>query len=329
MQLERRRQMAFFDIDITEQVTGKHELWDINKTVNIRGLAYWLKDLETEIGRHGYGVDVGLKCMFLQFMYDLSDRQLERELRFNIAYRWFCGFTAFEQTPDHSYFGRFRERVGTKRIGKVFKAIVNKAKEKQLIRAMFHFVDATSIITKNTTWKERDKAIKKGEEALNNTNVKTYSADPQARFGCKGKSKFWFGYKGHIGVDMGSGLIEAVALTPANVSDQAGFKSICPREGQMVFVDKSYCLKLAQVAMKMRGAVSGAIVKHNMIGKNKDLDRWRSSVRAPFEGIFSKVEKRARYRGQAKVQFQFFMEAIVHNIKRLVSINAPPLFQGA
>ena len=97
----------------------------------------------------------------------------------------------------------------------------------------------------------------------------------------------------------------------------------------MVFGDKSYCLKLAQVAMKMRGAVSGAILKHNMIGKNKDLDRWRSSVRAPFEGIFSKVEKRARYRGQAKVQFQFFMEAIVHNIKRLVSINAPPLFQSA
>ena len=49
--------------------------------------------------------------------------------------------------------------------------------------------------------------IKKGEEALNNRNVKKYSADPQARFGCKGKSKFWFGYKGHIGVDMGSGLI--------------------------------------------------------------------------------------------------------------------------
>ena len=118
------------------------------------------------------------------FMYDLSDRELERELRFNIAYKWFCGFTAFEQTPDHSYFGRFREREGTKRIGKVFKAIVNKAKEKQLIRGVFHFVDATSIVTKNTTWGERDKAIKEGEEALNNANVKKYSADPQARFGC-------------------------------------------------------------------------------------------------------------------------------------------------
>ena len=81
--------------------------------------------------------------------------------------------------------------------------------------------------------------------------------------------------------------------------------------------------------MKIRGAISAAILKHNRSAKNKDLDRWRSSVRAPFEGIFSKCEKRARYRGQAKVQFQFFMDAIVHNVKRLVTINAPPLFVGA
>ena len=66
-----------------------------------------------------------------------------------------------------------------------------------------------------------------------------------------------------------------------------------------------------------------------MIGKNKDLDRWWSAARAPFEAVFSKFEKRARYRTQSKVQFQFFMEAIVHNSKRLVIINSLPLFAGA
>ena len=130
-------------------------------------------------------------------------------------------------------------------------------------------------------------------------------------------------------MDMGSGLIEKASVTPANISDQAGFKHICPRDGQMVFGDKSYCLKPAQDAMKKRGARSAAILKHNMNDKNKDLDRWRSSVRAPFEGVFSKFEKRARYRGHAKVQFQFFMDAMIHNVKRLVTINSPPLFQCA
>jgi IS5 family transposase len=78
--------------------------------------------------------------------------------------------------------------------------------------------------------------------------------------------------------------------------------------------------------MKKRGAVSAAILKQNMTDKNKHLDRWRSSVRAPFESVFSKFQGRARYRGLVKIQFQLFMEAIVHNVKRLVQINSPPLF---
>jgi transposase, IS5 family len=84
----------------------------------------------------------------------------------------------------------------------------------------------------------------------------------------------------------------------------------------MIVADKAYCLKKAQDAMAHRGATSGAILRQNM---SKDLDRWRSAIRAPFEGVFSKFEKRARYRGPSKVQFQFFMEAIVHNAKRLVT----------
>jgi len=31
----------------------------------------------------------------------------------------------------------------------------------------------------------------------------------------------------------------------------------------------------------------------------------------------------------AKVQLQIFLEAIVFNVKRLIIINAPPLFAGA
>lgn len=321
--------MAFMDIDLVDQVKEKHELWDIEKTIRFSSLSYRLKELETRLGRSGYGIDCGLRCLYLQFHYDLSDRELESRLRFDIAFRWFCGFSAFEQTPDHSYFGRFRELLGTKRIGKLFALIVKRASNMGIMRHMFRFADSSTIISKNTTWEERDRALAQGEKGLSNRNIKKYSADPQARFGCKGKSKFWFGYKGHIGVDMSSGLIEMAAVTPGNVSDQAGFKHICPKKGEMVFADKAYCLKPAQDAMLIRGASSGAILKHNMIHKNKDLDRWRSGVRAPFEGVFSKFNKRARYSRLVKVQFQLFMQAIVHNVKRLVAINSPPLFVGA
>ena len=113
------------------------------------------------------------------------------------------------------------------------------------------------------------------------------------------------------------------------MTDQDGFKHICPRNGEMTFGDKSYCLKPARDALARRGAKPAAILKNNIKNKNKDLDRWRTSARAPFEGVFSKFKKRARYRGLVKVQMQLFMYAIVHNVKRLVAINAPPLPIGA
>ena len=82
--------------------------------------------------------------------------------------------------------------------------------------------------------------------------------------------------------------------------------------------------------MIRRGAQCAAILKNNMKEKNKDLDRWRSSLRSPFEGIFSKFEKRTRYRGLAKVQLQLFMDAIVFNVKRMVVLTSasPPLTAG-
>ena len=53
--------MAFYDFDLKGQVEKKHELWDINETVNFSSLVYRLKDMEKEVGRHGYGLGVGLQ----------------------------------------------------------------------------------------------------------------------------------------------------------------------------------------------------------------------------------------------------------------------------
>jgi IS5 family transposase len=49
--------------------------------------------------------------------------------------------------------------------------------------------------------------------------VAEYSSDSDARFGCKGKEKFWFGYKRHVSVDMSGGLINQVSVTPANAAE--------------------------------------------------------------------------------------------------------------
>ena len=69
--------MRFYDIDLENQIQKGYALQKIDETIKFSSLVYRLKDLKTEGGRHVYGVEYGLKCLFLQFYYDVSDQQLE------------------------------------------------------------------------------------------------------------------------------------------------------------------------------------------------------------------------------------------------------------
>jgi transposase, IS5 family len=281
-----------------------------------------LSGLESSKGANGYGLGVLFKCLLLQFMENLSDRELERYLQENTAAKWFCGFNLSSKTPDYSLFCKIRSKIGTELMSKIFASIRDVLKSHGYVSEVFTFVDATHLIAKTSLWKERDEAIKQKLDKLNNEVLPKIAHDKQARIGCKGKDKYWYGYKEHVSVDMKHGLINKVAITPANVADAKGLRHICPRSGA-IYADKGYCTSNAHRISLKKGATLRAIKKNNMKDKNKDLDRWISSIRSPFEGVFSKREKRVRYIGIRKNQFASLMNALSFNLKRLIVI-APP-----
>ena len=153
---------------------------------------------------------------------------------------------------------------------------------------------------------------------VNNVTLPKLTKDEQAKLGCKGKDKYWFGYKSHVSVDMQSGMINKISLTSANVSDAKGLRHICPNRGA-IYVDKGYCTKDARHEIKRRGCHDATIKKNKMKIKNKDLDKWHIKLRMPYERIFSKMKKRTRYVGICKNQFTRFFEAMIHNSKKLLS----------
>ena len=113
--------MAVYDIDLEKKIESNHELRKINECIDFSSVAYRVNSGKSEVGRHGYGLDCGLKCLFLQFMVDHSDREMEKQLRYTMAYQWFCGFSAFEQTPDHSFLADFGNRLEPSNWLKYFK----------------------------------------------------------------------------------------------------------------------------------------------------------------------------------------------------------------
>jgi IS5 family transposase len=300
----------------------RHPFRRLNEIIDFETLIDPMRAAYSTLGANGIDVVKGVKALLIQFFEDYSDREMEKAIKENLAVRWFCGFSLTEETPDYSYFSKLRKRIGTKRVALFFTEVNGILESRGLFGNVFTFIDASAIISKTALWEERDRAIRDGAEKLNNQNVSEYAADPDARWGAKSETNIWFGHKRHAAVDMRHGLIAKVAVTAANVPDFKAVEQVLPAYGA-IFADKLYDTKKTEALIRANGCHPATIRKNTNPTKDRNLDRWRSAVRMPFEGVFSKMNKLARYRGHAKVVMQAFFQALVHNLKKAVRLLFP------
>lgn len=329
------KQVSYFD-EVLERIVPQNHIYRKLKTlIDFEELLKPYEKLYSKMGCPSEPLTRGFKGLLLQFWNDLSDRELESHLSDSNSAKWFCNYHLEENTPQNSYFCKLRSRIGAKNLAKIFNTITQAIEEAGYVGKTFSFVDASQMISKVNVWEARDKALEDQENSergdddqpkMNNKNVGDYSSDPDARFGCKGRDKFWLGYKRHHRVDMKQGIITKVAVTSADVTDAQAFidEGLCPEE-EMVFLDKGYDCNDVDEYIEDQRCANATIRKKNRKCKNRELDRWRSSIRMPFENTFSKMQKRCRYRTRPKVTMQALLEATVHNLKRLIRIDAPAL----
>lgn len=144
------------------------------------------------------------RALLLRSLYGLSEREFEEALGDRLSFKRFVGLSLEDATPDHTVLSRFR----------------NQLVEQGLLEKLFGEVDRQL---------ENAGVILKRGTMLDATLIQAVSApptqeqpsnDPDARFAKRqGKSGSTFGYKAHVGVDEGSGLIRSVLTTPANIND--------------------------------------------------------------------------------------------------------------
>ena len=223
-----------------------------------------------------------------------------------------------------SCFGKFRDRLGEARLQEMFEALRDQLKATGLMNEFFSVVDASHLIAKANLWEERDKAKKLKYQKLNNEVLPEVACDKEAKIGCKGKNKFWYGYKVTRCIDMQSGLINRTDLSGANVHDLRTLERVAPSRGG-VYTDKGFCSRVLEKKLEKEGIVLRAIKKNNMKRKDPDFDRYISKCRSPFERMFSRMRKRARFRGKEKNLFAEILECINFNLKRLVVLKAESL----
>ena len=92
-----------------------HVLRRIDRLLNMSGVRDTLAPHNSRRGRPSIAPELLIRMMVIGRLYGItSERRLCEEVRFNLAYRWFCRLRLDDKVPHHSTFsknrhGRFRE----------------------------------------------------------------------------------------------------------------------------------------------------------------------------------------------------------------------------
>jgi len=307
-------QLSFYGSHIYDRVIpNDHFLKLLDKVVDFSFVNGLCRDAYTpDFGRPAYEPEMMFKILFLQFLYDISDRRIEEEVNFNLVLKWFVGL-AMDESPDSSSLTRFRDRLGEERFARIFNQIVELAREKGLISDRLSIVDSTQVKAKVDTFK---------------INA---SPDKDARHGYKSRKKPFFGYKAHASMDSDSELITRLKTTPGNGNDGKEFPSVIDSKANMVTADKAYDTKKNHRLLKRKGVISAIIAKRNRRSRRLKKHQTKPQImaaqseRPKIDRKFAELKrfhglKEARYWGLAKVAIQFIMTAIAVNLKRMVKL---------
>jgi IS5 family transposase len=240
-------------------------------------------------GRPPIGVERMLRIHFLQHWFNLSDPAVEEALYDSRAMRKFVGIDlGREPVPDETTVCKFRHVLETHHLGgELFRSINEYLAENGLNVKTGTIVDATLI------------------DAPSSTKNQDGKRDPEMRQTKKG-NQWYFGMKGHIGVDSQSKLIHSVAATPANVHDSRMLPELLHGNETRVWGDAAYA---GQTEVIRKAAPYAQDFTHHKGHRYQPLsaaerarNRTKSKVRAKVEHPFLILKRlfgftRVRYRG--------------------------------
>jgi IS5 family transposase len=273
-------------------------------------------------GRPPYEPVAMLKALLLQQWYGLSDPGFEEALLDRVSFRRFCGFGLDAATPDETTLCRFRNALKDAGLGEaLFAEVLRQLDASGFVVKTGTLIDATLVRSSART--PPTGSTPKGQESR-------AAADPDANWTRQGQNRrLFFGYKAHLGVDQGSGLVRSRVLTPAKVYEsEVADRLICGDE-KAVYADKAYEKKERRTMLKARGVKDR--IQHRRHRWQKQLPRWQSvrnkligRVRGAVERTFAILKRRygferMRYAGLAANALHLDLTLIALNLRTATS----------
>ena len=149
-------------VEIGSLVPQNHLLRKIDAAVDFNRLYEMVEPLYCEDdGRPSVDPVVLFKMVLIQHLYGLTSlRRTAEEVRANIYYRWFLGYTLQEETPHFSTVSyNFRHRFTEDTVAQVFSWILDEVAEAGYLSPKAVFVDGTHIKANANTKKQVKKEV--------------------------------------------------------------------------------------------------------------------------------------------------------------------------
>jgi transposase, IS5 family len=307
-------QMGFGDMEAMGRVPEGHFLKKIDGQINWRPFEKLLEPLyHPTLGRPSHPPRVMFKALLLQQWYGLSDPGLEEAICDRLSFQRFLGLSLTDAVPDETRICRFRNMLAQAGLGeRLFALLEEQLNAKGMIVRRGSLIDATLV-------KAQPHAPRKGEA----------SPDPEADWTRRGKDGH-FGYKVHLTVDQGSGLLRRLALTRASFSETRLLEEMLMGDEAAVFADGAYAKDSRKSALRRGGVFCGIINRawryRAVTSRQKRRNRFFSRVRGAVERVIGTLKRhygmeRCRYLGQMRNRCHFWLVGICYNLKKMLVLQ--------
>ena len=274
-------------------------------------------------GRPPYDHILMFKVLVLQSLYNLSDDQVEYQIKDRLSFMRFLGLKLEDSVPDAKTVWLFREQLGERGVGELFKRLDCMLSEGGFLAYSGHIIDASIIEAPKHRVSSDEKEEIKGGEVSEGWKGQT---DLDAKWTVKGDVPY-FGYKNHVNIDREYKLIRTFGVTDAAVHDSRVFKDVYDPDncGSPVWADSAYRSQEIEDYLSRNGRESKILWKkppnREMDGRRRNANTARAKVRSAIEHVFARQKAQMklfiRTIGIKRATAKIGLVNLVYNMSRL------------
>jgi len=253
------------------------------------------------------------KMLLISYLYDVSERDVERLVDENLIAKWFVGLAMDASPPDHSTLSAFKRRLirgqGWETLLSVFDDLLQQAGRHGLEMGSLQVMD--SVHTQDNVNHDKEKSRIDGGGKPRDPDSRVVNKGKRRHVAADGKEQEavvqYRGYKTHAAVNVPSPSVTSIEPSMGNTADNKAFVALRAHDRGLDLPvttyggDKAYDDTDIYVRLEQEGLMTGITLRHFRTEK-RDRNKQRCVELEESEVYRSAVTQRCLLRSRFSVR---------------------------